>query len=237
MRYPAILAVCLAATGCAYLGNINRVRGDGNIVTVSRPVTNFQQVSVGGAGDIVLLQGSEEGLTIETDSNLLAYVRTSVSNGHLRIETSNVNLDPTKGLHYVLKFKNLTGLSCSGAIKAQAGTLKATDLNLEVSGASSVQIDSLQADRLEAGVNGASHVELGGAVASQRLQVSGASKYEAGRLQTGQADVNATGASYVRLTVNSRLDADASGASSIRYGGKGSVRAHTSGAASIESVD
>ncbi len=238
MRFPAaIAALCLVAASCAYISNINRVHGDGNIVTVSRPVTNFQQVSVGGCGHITLLQGNEEGLTIQTDSNLLAYITTSVSNGQLWIGPNNVNLEPTKDIHYVLKFKDLRSLRCSGAINAHAERLTARNLNLDASGASSLQIDSLQADRLQADLSGASHAELGGAAASQRVSISGASRYEAGRLQTDRAQVTASGASHARLTVNGPLGADASGASSIRYAGEASVRPHTSGASSIQAVD
>ncbi len=237
MLCPAIAALCLTATSCLYVSNANRVDGDGNIVTVSRPVANFHQVSVGGPGHITLLQGDQEGLTIKTDSNLLAYITTSVSNGRLWIGPHNVNLQPTRDILYVLKFKDLNRLRCSGAINAQARRLAARNLDLEASGASSLQIDSLQADRLQASLSGASHAELGGTVASQRLSISGASKYEAAQLQTDSADVNASGASHARLTVNGRLDADASGASSIRYDGKAVVRPHTSGAASITAVD
>jgi len=226
-----------ALTGCFHIGGWNEVKGDGNVITETRNVTGFQRVAMGGAGQITIVQGNEEGLTIETDSNLLAHIKKEVSNGRLWIGPENVNLRPTKEIQYHLRVKSLEALDCSGAIHARAEEIKAEKFELESSGASSMQIASLTADQLTGDISGAAHVQLGGIIrGGQKVDVSGAANYDAEKLQSDRGQIDASGAAHARLTVKGDLSAEASGAASIVYACQGNVHANKSGAASVRAV-
>jgi hypothetical protein len=256
--FATISLLSLGLTGCINVSNwTQQVEGDGKIVTETRAVSQFDRVSIGGAGHLTLVQGDEESLTIETDSNFMPLIVSEVGNGRLTIGPHNANLKPTKSIEYRLKVKNLTELDCSGAVHAETSPVHAKDFALKSSGASHIQIEQLDSGKISIDASGAGHIEvkeikandlaveisgaakiaLSGAVATQRVGVSGAGHYQGGDLKSDRANAHASGAGHATLWVNETLDAEASGAASIEYYGNPSgSHNHDSGAAHTRSL-
>jgi len=61
------------------------VGGSATTISEARTVSQFDKVSVSGSGQLLISQGQEQALTIETDDNLLPFIKSEVINGHLRI--------------------------------------------------------------------------------------------------------------------------------------------------------
>ncbi|MHC4958535.1 MAG: hypothetical protein ACYTGN_09170 [Planctomycetota bacterium] len=57
----------LLAAGCS----APTIHGSGRRVTVERAVSGFDRVTFRAVGEVTLIQGDEEGLSIEIDDNLL----------------------------------------------------------------------------------------------------------------------------------------------------------------------
>ena len=232
------LAVSLGLTGCINIGcSYKTVQGSGTIISENRDVSSFEKVSVAGAGDIVLIKSEEESLSIETDDNLVPLIQTSIRGGCLHIGPDNVNLRPSKSIHYTLKYKKLNAVDCSGAIHVEGKQIETENFDLNLSGASSVKIEGMKADRLKMGISGAVHVELSGKVREQKIELSGASNYQAGNLESESARVDVSGASEITLWVRKDLNAQLSGASSLRYyGSPEHSQCDTSGASHIKQL-
>src|SRR5690242_12646963 len=80
-RWISVLSAAagsLLTAGCLSISDGHTVHGSGNVVTEARPVSGFDRVSVSGAGQLKVTQGDAESLTIETDDNLLPYIRSEV---------------------------------------------------------------------------------------------------------------------------------------------------------------
>src|SRR4030095_190687 len=89
-----------AATSLVLLSSCHffhkRVRGSGNVIQLSRNVSNFNRVSISSAMDLYLKQDSGFSVKVETDDNLQQYVIVRQENGVLHIsQESNINLDVT----------------------------------------------------------------------------------------------------------------------------------------------
>ena len=127
-----ITLVALLLTACG----LKVVQGSGNMVTEPRDVSGFNRVSLSGSGEVIITQGGEESLTIETDDNIMEYVTAEVRGGtlFLDMDTQGVNLlAPTK-LIFTLGVKDLVGLSISGSADIEATDLDTGRLDLEISG-------------------------------------------------------------------------------------------------------
>jgi hypothetical protein len=236
MIYTAIFLLALLLSACGF----NVVHGSGNITTESRDVSDFTEVDFSGFGEMTIVQGETEGLTIETDDNLQPYIKATVSGGRLTIGDADGNwmriLRPTDSIRYVLSVKSLEAVDLSGAGTVEAEQLIAENLALDESGAGKITIGELATDELSVSMSGAGLVELAGVVTSQQVDMSGLGSYEAGDLESQVAEIDLSGAGSATVWVVEELDASLSGAGSIRYYGSPQTSSSTSGVGTIQSL-
>jgi carbon monoxide dehydrogenase subunit G len=234
----------------------NTVAGNGRIVSQTRAVSQFNEVSVAGSGELTVSQGSEESLTIETDENLLPLVKSEVSGGHLRIGPKDVNLRPTKGIRYQLKLKNLNALRLSGSVNAGLGPIKTENLAFQVSGSGRIQSAQLQAKDLSAHISGSGRIQaaqlevkqlsvqisgsgdtdVAGEAERQDIHISGSGSHQASQLKCSQADAQISGSGHATLLVKDSLSAHISGSGEIEYYGSPQVNSHVSGSGHVRSL-
>ena len=192
--------------------------GSGTVATETRPVQGFTAVSVGGAGHLVLEQTGVESLEITADDNLLAVIRSEVVGGVLFLGFEpNTNVRTTREVLYRVAAGELSGITVSGASRAELVAIQTEELASNISGASSV---------MALGVAGV-----------HQLTISGASQLDAPNLQSQDVTANLSGASRGLVSVSNTLTAEASGASSLQYIGHPLVNASTTGGSSVQRVE
>jgi len=230
------LTALLGLTACQMTG----VTGSGSIVTEAREVSGFTRISVSGAGSVVLVQGAAEGAVVETDDNLMKYVRTEVRDGVLYLDTSAtgkpVNLRPSKEILYTVTFRDLDGIVISGAGDVTADAIAIPALDIAVSGAGDISIGDLRTEKLGVAVSGAGDITLSGEARVQSVAISGAGSYKAGDLRSASAVVAISGTGDATVWVTDRLEAEVSGVGSVSYYGEPAVERSVSGVGSIEAL-
>ncbi len=227
----------LLLTGCGF----NRfgwrsVAGSGNTVQEKRTVANFQKVALSGTGELTIVQGGEENLTIETDDNLMPLIKTEVTNGQLQIGPDGVNLRPTKHVRYELHLKKLNSLHLSGSLKATTGELKTDALALHISGSGTIEILRLEAGELEIQVSGSGSTKISGKLREQHLHISGSGNHWAENLESNVAEVSISGSGHAKLWVKEQLDVKISGSGNIQYFGAPQVSQHISGSGKVKAL-
>ena len=216
-----------------------KIKGSGNVKTETRQLSDFSELRVGGAFDVVLKKGSSNSAVLEMDDNILQYVETKVSGSTLKIKTqSDVNIQNSTKLKVTLTYTGLNHIDVSGACNLRSeGPIETDDLICELSGAGKLELD-VKSKKFSADISGAGSIEVVGEADFQRLDLSGAASYKGYDLKTSESVVHASGASSARVNVSKKIDAHASGASSIRYKGNPQEKEfHKSGAASIDGID
>ena len=243
MKIPSIIAGLVLVPfmqGCsdfAFIrGGLRPIAGSGTIITETREVSDFDRVSVSGPGNLKLIQGEEESLTIVADDNFMSLIRSDVSGGHLRVGPRNVSLRPTQAIQYTLKLKTLTDLGVSGSLHAAANEIATESLQAGVSGSGKIQIENLEADELSIGISGSGDADLAGTVRRQRIRISGSGGYDGAGLKSGDADVTISGSGSVTLNVSEELNASVSGSGSVRYYGNPKITQRVSGSGKIRSL-
>jgi hypothetical protein len=191
-------------------------RGSGDLITESRNVSNFDSVSLSGSGDVIVIQGGEESLIIETDDNIMKHITSEVRDGtlHLGVE-ERTNILPTR-LVFTVGLKDLTALSLSGS--------------------GSFTADEVETDRLEISVSGSGELELEGEATSQDVDISGSGKYKAGNLLSENVDVAVSGSGDVTVWATDSLDVSVSGSGSVEYYGTPTISSSSSGSGQISSL-
>ena len=223
----SVLALGLA--GCINISSWKSVGGSGQVISEPRSVSQFHEVTLGGSGELSLVQGAEESLTIEADDNLLPLIESEVSGGRLWIGWRNVNLRPSRTIHYTLHVKDLDTLNLSGSLTARTGSLRADHMSISISGSGNIQIAKLEARTVSAHISGSGDTRIAGEVEDQKISISGSGSHHAADLRCHQAEAHISGSGRATLWVKDSLTSAISGSGSINYFGHPSVSSHVSG--------
>ena len=228
----------LAAVGCTI--QLNTVAGSGHVTTETRPVSNFDAVTFAGFGDLTIIQGDSESLTIQAEDNILPHITTRVTNGTLVIgfdsQYGSDEIRPTQPIKFNLALKNLSALELSGAGSVQSTSLKTEQLSIRVSGAGNIKIDNLEASGLTTTLSGAGNLNLGGHAANVDSRLTGLGSFQAGNLKSKSAKITVSGAGSATLAAEESLDVTLSGVGSVEYYGSPKVSQRISGLGSVRSV-
>ncbi|HHN47772.1 MAG TPA: DUF2807 domain-containing protein [Bacteroidales bacterium] len=223
----------LLFSGLLFLSSCDEaIYGSGNIIEETRDVSPFDAIDVSGAYRVYLYQGDNENLVIETDDNVMEYVRTQVRGGKLFLDTRYVNFRRTT-INVHVTVKDLEEIKASGAVKIIGQTpLQLEYLGVNVSGASDVDLEVF-ADQMELKMSGAGKSHLTGEVDKMTIKLSGASKISAETLWCRAMDIKISGAGSANVNVDEKLVVKISGAGNLRYLGNPNVRSNISGAGNV----
>jgi hypothetical protein len=207
-----------------------RIQGSGTVVSEEREVSDFTSVSLEGIGDLEIIQGDVESLTIEAEDNIISKIESYVSGSTLHIGFERfINVIPTSGITYTLTVKDLNGIEVSGYGDVYIASLTTDRLEVEVSGGGRIAIDNLVAESLDVELSGAGDFELAGMVNQQEINLSGAGSYNAPDLQSSVAEIDISGAGSAQLWVTDELEVNLSGVGSLQYYGDAEVQQSISG--------
>lgn len=235
-RLLPFLLLSFFISSCRLFGG-ERIRGNGNIVTVQRTVGAFNSIEAGGAVQVRIKQEATNGVRVEADENLLDYLEVYTEGNTLVIETKDgYNLNPTRDVVVYASAPRFQALDISGASQVQSeGTISGDELELGASGASEIRLD-VAVSKLQANLSGSSTLQLKGTAARFATEASGASKIRCIDLTTDETVLDVSGSSDAAITVNKQLNIDASGASSVEYRGNPSINQNSSGASSVRKI-
>jgi hypothetical protein len=180
------------------------IYGSGNVIAEERPVSGFDRVSLSGIGDVIITQGEEESLTVETDDNLMEYIETRVENGTLVLRFADEvdALRPSETILFHLTVKEIVGLSLGGIGDISAPTLDTDRLEIDLGGVGDVSIGSFAAavTSLEIDLGGAGDVVIDSLVAEEfSIRLGGDGDVDVGSLAAEESVVHINGAGDVKL--------------------------------------
>lgn len=230
----ALLAV-LAAPGTASLANA------ADPIRETRAATGFSRLEIDGQADVILRQGTREGVTIEATPQALRQIDSEVSDRTLSISLRDqrhwwdwiLGGSTTRSPRITVEFIQLDHIETAGAVNLRAEGIKATDMRLDLSGASTLRIGDLQANRLRLDGAGAIKAEIAGNVGAQFVDLSGASTYQAGSLISDSAALEISGAGKALVNAATTLKVEISGAGAVQYIGNPRLEQQVSGVGKI----
>ncbi|ARS37068.1 head GIN domain-containing protein [Pontibacter actiniarum] len=208
------------------------LRGNKQMTTQNRKVSGIKGIDVSGGFVVELTQGSNEGVRLEAEENLIDNIKTEVRNGILHIYNDK-SISTNKGMKAYVTLKDLERIDISGGVKVTGNSnFKTPSLKMDMSGGSHVKL-TVDTEKINADMSGASKVELLGKADVMHMEMSGASRVDASELEAREVKVQASGASNVKVFAKEALDINASGASAIYYKGSPNITSDVSAAARV----
>lgn len=225
-------------SGCIIGAESNQITGSGPLETRTIDVSDFTGVEMNIAGDLVLMQGNEESLSISAQSNLYPFINIFVRDGRLRIETNDdISLDPTQPIAITVGVQNLDLLRFAGSGTVSMDSLNTVDFKLDLTGSGDMQFDALTAETLNLSLTGSGNLNFSGTVIEQEVSMTSSGNLEARDLESQKADIAISGSGSATVNVTDELVASISGSGKIRYRGTPTVDASITGSGSVEPLE
>jgi len=233
----AALLFAAATLACTVsVPTLSSASGSGNVITLTKDFTGFDQVEIGSAFEATVQQGETFAVVIRIDDNLEADLELNQVG-----QTLEIGLDPDRifgigdaTLEAEISMPTLSRVEASGATHITlVGFDSAQALQVVASGASSVD-GEVQAGDTSMEASGASSISVAGGAANLVLEVSGASSVDLELFPVTDLQAELSGASNAVVNVSGTLDVEASGASELSYLGNPTLgNVNASGASTV----
>jgi hypothetical protein len=247
-----LAATLLILAGCGK--SVIRIKGNGNVASETRALASFNMVENEGAFDVYIIQDSVYEVTIEAESNLIAYVRTEVQGSTLNIYTKE-NLKT----HYMIKLyihtPDVNSVRLSGSGMIDLGSVLTDNLEVVLSGSGDIR-GNVNADYTSVGINGSGTAAMGlicnevhtsisgsgdmyfsGQAEMAHFNISGSGSIRAYELQLVNCYADISGSGDMFVNVSGFLDVKISGSGSVHYIGYPEIHTNISGSGSVISAN
>ena len=149
-------------------------KGNGNVEKQERNVGDFTGIVVSSGIDLIVKQGDQSKLVIETDENLQEYIITEVESGVLNIyvqKNARINKVTAMDAHVTVNQLNKLKVSGGGDVQSE-GLINADDIGIGISGGGDLQFN-LKAKRVKCEVSGGGDVSLDADIGEFKAALSG----------------------------------------------------------------
>lgn len=227
-----IVIISIFASACT---SSQVITGKGNVTKEDRAVAGITSVDLAMPGNLTIVLGDKEALTVEAESNLLPYIQTKVSNGVLTIGTTpGTSLLPLLTLRYTLTVKSLQGIKVSSSGNIIAPALQGTNMSISNVSSGKITLEGLTAESLDVEISSSGNVIIGsGQVDRQSIAIQSSGNYEAPDLKSSTADCTISSSGNATIWVTDQLVANVTSSGNVNYYGSPTTKVETSSSGGV----
>lgn len=215
IKITFILFLSIGLSSCFF----NGVKGDGNVVTNKRKISNdFVRINASRGMDVYITKSKRISLEVEADENLHELITTEVKNGTLYITTTkNIWGGSTKKIHLAADFINEISVS-SGAEVYSENTYSSDKLVLNATSGAQTKME-LKVDDLRCESTSGAEMKLSGEATNFTVSSTSGSNINAYSLTARNCDAHATSGANINLKVTETFVGKATSGANIRFKG------------------
>jgi hypothetical protein len=182
---------------------VNQTKGNGQVTTTKREVTeNFTKIETSEAIAVEIEQADNNCI----DSNLQSHIKTTISNGILKISLDKSFIDAEELIVHV-KIKQLKGIETTSASSIQSvHVLKGNSLNIIATSASKIDVEA-EYENITIESSSTGDVTIKGKTLKLETNASSASSIDASELMSNEVFAEASSASNIKVYAIVKLDA------------------------------
>jgi hypothetical protein len=220
-----VLAVTAAAAPCAQaldwsFGRSEQVEGNGKVTRQTRAVSGFKGVALSLPGSVEVRTGGSEGLSVETDENLLPLIETVVEDGTLKIRAKKNTNIRTRNLKFVVQAHALDRLSLGGSGNIDADTLRGDRVHFDIGGSGSIKVGKVEGDSVSVNLGGSGNLKaIEGNARNLSVSIGGSGDVDLGHVRSDTARVSLAGSGDATLWVRNELSLSTAGSGDVNYYG------------------
>ena len=207
-----------AATWC---WGTNQIQGNGNVARQQRELGHFTGVGNSLAAKVEIRIGDKEGVTIETDENLLPLIETVIEDGMLTIQPlkRNQNLC-SKSIKIIVQARSLDHITLGGSGSIDSDALRARKLQVDLGGSGTINLKGVEADTLAVNLGGSGDLNAaGGAAKNVSISIGGSGNVKMGNVRSNNVSVSIAGSGQATVWARDALSLTVAGSGDVNYYG------------------
>jgi hypothetical protein len=237
-RRQLLAAAVFALAAPAFAWNFGlgeSVQGSGKIRSEARKADHFSGLEVSVPGEVELRVGTGEGVSIETDDNILPLIETRVENGTLEIRPARDNLNlRAHTMRITVNAREIDHLSLAGSGSITADTLRARSFKASLAGSGSIKARAIEGDNLAIKVAGSGDLSVGGGnVKDMKISIAGSGDVDVGKLKAVDVRVKTAGSGNSTVWASGSLDVSVAGSGDVNYYGDARVSRSVMGSGDV----
>lgn len=203
-----------------WIGNGEKIKGNGKVVTVNRTIAEYDEISVGSSFDVILVKGKEGNIKIEGEENIVAFIETELNGNTLQIKyEKNKNINTTKKLTVTIPVTNISKISLGGSGNVgNIGILKSNKLSVSLGGSGNIKLQ-IDTKELNANIGGSGNIYLSGKTTEFNGSIAGSGIISAYELISKNTNATIAGSGSITTTTISKIKAKVVGSGNIYYKG------------------
>jgi hypothetical protein len=208
------LVTLFTATAC----DLVTEKGNGELKTETRSLSDFTKIDLGLSGKAVIRQGAAFKVEVVAESNLLNLIETEVDGSTLKIGCKG-SISPTEDITYNITMPQLEGAEIGGSGSVQVADIFSPDkLVLKIGGSGNIRGEFI-AKAIEADIAGSGSIYLKGSAQNLEADIAGSGNIEAQDLKAQEVDVDIAGSGSATVFAQVGLEIDIAGSGSVKYKG------------------
>jgi len=231
-----ILLLTLISTSVRAQFFTKKIKGNGDITTITRDVSDYDQVGIAGDFDVKLFKGEEGTINITADENLLEYIVTEVENGNLKIKPEKgYNLTSRKSIEITVPFEAIDGVSLAGSGDVFSNDIiNSNKLRLSLAGSGNMDLN-VSAGDVDSSIAGSGNIKLKGNADNFNCRISGSGNLNGYDLKATVANASIAGSGNVKVNAVNEIHAKIAGSGNILYSGDPEiVKSKSAGSGSVK---
>jgi hypothetical protein len=215
------------------------LRGNGVIETETREPGVFSGVVSEGAFEVIYVADSDYSVEIETDENLIKYIRTLISGNTLIVDNGTRKcLRSEYPIRVYVHSPEIERISLEGSGMISADSISGGLLRLEITGSGNIDLRNVSVADLEILITGSGNAGVWGESETSAYTITGSGNITAQHLFTAQCIAEISGTGTIYCHASEKLDAIISGSGNIFYTGYPStVNTYISGTGSVSTMN
>lgn len=216
----------------------NCLRGNGTIEKESRELQQYSGVLTEGEYDIYYIPDTSFFVVLETDQNLLPYIRTRVSGNTLIVDNGTRKcLRSDYPIRVYVHSPEIKLMNLMGSGKITAESVYSDELKLVIEGSGRIDITGIDVLDLQVLISGSGDVNLRGETDIVEYSIAGSGTISAQNLLSNSCLVEISGSGDIYCNAEEKLDVFISGSGNIYYKGTPSISTKISGSGKVVSIN
>lgn len=214
--------ICITASQAQWWQGTTKVKGNGNMVSQTRDISDYNSISLTGSMDVILVKGREGNIKIEAEENLQQHIVTEVSGGKLKIAVEkgySLQTSRNNDITITVPFTDIEGVSLTGSGDIRSSEMiTAEDFSINITGSGNVKLP-LKAKQTSANITGSGDIALSGTSVDFDCKVTGSGDISAFDFKAENVKAMVTGSGDLEVYASASLKAVVPGSGDIEYRG------------------
>ena len=231
-----LFAISISLTSC--IKDIICIEGEGDIITKTLNIDEFDGINSMGAEKVIISQGPEQIVEVKGHENIIERLETEVYSGTWKIKLENEDCYTDYELSVYITVPDIREISITGSADIEVNDfVDQNELDLNITGSGDIEFaDFKGCEYFSIDILGSGNIECNGFFDSLKkleMNISGSGNFEGFNAETEDCKIDISGSGNCYVNVSDKLDIEISGSGDIYYKGYPSINTNITGSGDL----